>query len=250
MRTRALAYPFSFFGALLVLFVSAAPVTAQDGSPLWDPYDGEPIIEGTPTQDSLVIDSDGNGGLVAAWRHSLTGGVRVQRLNYLGVQQWSSPGGVQLSATGTFPAIEGDGAGGAVVAWSETTGIWVRPVDSFGSPLWAGPVKVGSSDSLPRLVRDGSGGAFVVWLEPGSWLTRLAHVNGSGIVTAPGVDGISLGAHIGTHDIAAVTDGFGGVIVAWVDASADIVAQRVNSGLEWGATPVKVCSDSATALDD
>jgi hypothetical protein len=192
-----------------------------------------------------VIASDGNGGAFVAWQGA---GIFVQRLDADGLPQWTAPG-VQLSSSGSQPSIVADSPWGATVAWEESTGIYVQRVDYAGVPQWtAGGVQVATSGEVPLVLHyPGPGlgdppGAFVAWGE----LVRVAAVDGSGTVTAPGVDGISLGGGVRLPGyMRMITDAAGGAYVIWADYAKNIVAQRINAGLPWGATPTVISSDAA-----
>ena len=238
-------------GALALVAALAAiafPAIAADGQAQW--LNAVEVIVGGSAHSAFDIAEDGSGGAIVAWEDAT--GIYVQRLDASGARQWAN--GHQLSSTGVAPNIRAAAAGGAFVTWSETTGVYAQRVDASGSALWtAGGVKVANpgtgptANLAPRVVGDGSGGAFICWdVQSGSTSTaRLAYVSAAGTVPAPGVDGIALGVSGGapTHrDI--VSDASGGAIVVWVDAALDVVAQRVDAGTPWGATPTVVSNDS------
>ena len=69
------------------------------------------------------------------------------------------------------PAIVGDGAGGAIIAWSDDRvggfGIYAQRLDADGNPLWTpNGILVSIVEwftVLPVAVSDGLGGAYVIW---------------------------------------------------------------------------------------
>jgi len=235
----------TYFGSLvLVIGFLASPsgTQAQDGFPIWNFLDGQEVIVATGSQQTFAIDSDSNGGAVVAWEHGVSGGIRAQRLDYLGGKDWSA-GGIFLSATGIEPAIVGDGYGGAVVAWVESNGIWMQRIDASGLIMWlTGDTQVATSGNAPVLVADGSGGAFIAWSNPAA---RVSHVNGDGNRTTV-LDGLALGSNVSIQGyLDLVSDDRGGIIAAWSDASLNIVVNRVNAGYPWGTTPTVVSNASS-----
>ena len=71
-------------------------------------------------------------------------------------------------------------------------------------------------------------------------------VSGLRVVTAPGVDGISLGGGVRRPGyMRMITDAAGGAYVVWADYAKNIVAQRINAGLPWGTTPTPISLDLA-----
>ena len=91
-----------------------------------------------------------------------------------------------------------------------------------------------------RVVSDGNGGAFIVWEDTRNNLDVYAqHVDawGNALWTTDGVRLSPVAAN--QFDPAAVSDGAGGVIIAWEDAAGGqpIVAQRLDAdgNLLWGA---------------
>ena len=219
----------------------ASGARAADGDTLWD-FDGEEVGSGFLHQ----VASDEGGGAFIAWEGA---GILVQLLDENGTPQWASPG-VQVSSTGSLPAIVAESPWGATVAWEETTGIYVQRINYSGVVQWtSGGVQVATSGERPVLVHipgvnfGDPPGALIAWGE----LARVAAINGFGTVTAPGVDGISLGAGVSgvssPGNMRMISDDAGGAIVAWSDYNLNIVAQRVNAGLPWGTTPTLVSGD-------
>lgn len=100
-------------------------------------------------------------------------------------------------------------------------------------------------------ISDGAGGAFIAWTDPrnGSNDIYMQRVNGAGNALWA-ADGIAVCTAALAQDYAAlVSDGAGGVIVAWSDARNattfyDIYAQRINSSgvAQWTANGVVVCT--------
>jgi hypothetical protein len=109
-------------------------------------------------------------------------------------------------------------------------------IDSGWSP--GGALCVGSTvDVAAVVVRDGSGGAVVVWADP-----RMGHADVYALrLTASGdvaagwpSDGVAVCTRPGDQDqVAATSDGAGGVFIAWQDyrsgANANLYAQHVTA---------------------
>jgi len=224
--------------------LAISPVLAFDGQTVWMTTERAPVVESTSTHaDHPRSVSDGNGGVVVVWQHQYGGGIRIQRLDHTGTQQWISTG-VVLSNTGFSPQIAIHPGGGVVVAWYETeatkTGIYVQRVTAGGSPSWTGGgVQIATTARIPAVRATSSAGTFVAWVD-GSTDARIGNINDSGQPTSPGVNGISLGAYAATpFPMGLVEAGLGSVIAVWQDNSpnARILAQKVGPGLPWGGAP-------------
>ena len=235
--------------AILFLCLALTALRAADGDLIWNPA-GLQTVQGTATQTVFHVADAPDGGVVIAFREASGDDLYVQRLNAYGATQWAN--GVQVTATAGQFAITDDRSTGSFVVWEQVgVGLFAQHLDIDGSALWnpAG-VKVGNgsphpaAQAYPHVVADGSGGVFTGWIDSlvvtGS--LRLAHVDSSGTVTAPGVDGIVLGTTTSSaYDM--TEDGAGGVIAIWND-NDDLVAQRVNNGLPWGVTPVAIADET------
>src|SRR6476659_2143857 len=83
---------------------------------------------------------------------------------------WPLNGGAPCPDTGAqqSPVITSDGAGGAIIAWSDARrgdfDIYASRVAPAGNTLWCGPVCTAAGDQLhPAIVADGAGGAIITW---------------------------------------------------------------------------------------
>ena len=153
-----------------------------------------------------------------------------------------------------------DGAGGAIVAWEDTRNgngdIYAQRVSPLGKTLWkCNGVRfspVGGTQTTPAMMSDGSGGAFLVWpdLRNGfNYKLYAQRIDGNGVAQwAP--DGIPICSGSGDQVHAAlVSDGQGGVIVAWSDTRilpVDVYAQRISpsGALLWGGAGVPIATGS------
>lgn len=144
------------------------------GKVSWKP-DGVLVSGEAYGQSRPVIARDGANGAIIAWEGDRNVGsdVRAQRIQASGRTLWT-PGGVTLcTAAGyrEFPEIVADGAGGAVITWSDTRGddmtdIYGQRVNATGTAAWSLDGVALSTSGSARLVQtttDSSGGAIVVW---------------------------------------------------------------------------------------
>ena len=217
---------------------------------------------------SVAVAPDGTGGLLAAW--STTGAVDqdifATRITSAGAlaSGWSTWGVLVcgLAADQVAPAVTGDGAGGAILAWvdaraeSGQTHIYAQRLDGSGAAQWPanGILLDGSSlgTSDPALCPDGAGGMFALWSEPTGGGTAYAQrMNSTG---APQwmMGGVNAGGTASVAGITIVPDGVGGVLAAWNESSAGsevLRAQRLNAAgdAQWGATGVAVSSSATDA---
>lgn len=241
---------------------------SASGSPLWT-AGGVNLTGLVPNNQNVpAICSDGAGGAIIAWIDARTFGsslndIYVQRINANGVAQWTA-GGVALctqSAEQQFPAICGDGAGGAVVGWADfrnaNADVFARRVSAAGTPQGAANgvavcAATGSQADV-RMVSDSQGGGILTWNDYRSadgdiYAQRFLSLgfvdpawpaNGRALCTATNSQ----------YDPRIASDGAGGAIVAWSDlrgGSSDIYAQRVQSNgvvdLGWAANGSPVCT--------
>jgi hypothetical protein len=139
------------------------------GNEVW-PSNGVQMIDpGMASYDvnpSIVY--DGSGGVLIAAK--VNDEIRAQRV-YASGSQWSTLGTTLTGAhppAADYPAITGDGAGGAYVAWQDNTGdydIFAARVDAGGSlSASAMSVCIESGDQQsPDIIADGAGNAIVCW---------------------------------------------------------------------------------------
>ena len=160
----------------------------------------------------------------------------------------------------TTPVGVSDGAGGMIVAWTDSRSgvndIYAQRISATGERLWD-PYGVVICDAfnpqtLPVIAADGSGGAVLAWLDarvtgdPNDVYAQKINANGVVQWTANGVAVCTAtGAAIAPQII---SDGAGGAIVGWEDQRAgtasDIYARRVLVGgtASWTVNGNLVCS--------
>ena len=211
--------------------------------------DGIALSTAANEQHFPAIVTDGAGGAIVTWYDYRNGNADIyaQRVNASGVPQWTS-GGVALCTAANsqeVPTIVSDGAGGAIVTWSDFRSgldydIYAQRVNASGVPQWA-PADgvalsiVANDQSLSTIVSDGDGGAIVTWHDFRSLVDYdiyAQRVNASG-VPQWAANGVALSTAANDQIFPTiVSDGAGGAIVTWYDyrsGSADIYAQRVNA---------------------
>jgi hypothetical protein len=143
------------------------------------------------------------------------------------------------------PQMVSDGMGGAIVAWVEPTSnqpaddLWLERIsadgqDSFRSVI-EGPLEAMTPNV--RVVGDEPLGIIVVWEGIGDGLElRLMRNNPLSSYLWP-QEGISICSGLGQSPrFNVISDGKGGVMVAWIDGDRGLYAQRLDSVGEklWG----------------
>jgi hypothetical protein len=225
--------------------------------------DGVAICTATGDQRSPTITSDGAGGAIVTWYDFRSGSydIYAQRVNTSGTVQWAANGVAICTAAGeqSFPTIISDGAGGAIVTWTDYRSgngdIYAQWVYSSGGVIWttngvAICTATGGQYS-PTIVSDGEYGAIVTWYDYRSGSNNdiyTQRVNASGAVQWTANGAAICTATGDQYSPTIVSDGAGGAIVTWHDyrsgSNTDIYAQRVNaSGTpQWTANGVALCA--------
>jgi hypothetical protein len=201
---------------------------------------------GSQSTPSLV--SDGSGGVFVAWQDARNNpdiDIYATRIDGNGAVH----AGYSLLATGlalstaageqTAPRAVSDGAGGALVVWSDARTspafrLYASHATGTGTiaPGWpaasAGGLaicSVASDQQQPGVVSDGASGAIVAWRDGRNASTDIyaTRVTGGGAV-APGwpADGVGVCTSAGAQSSPAiVSDGAGGAFVFWNDQRSD-----------------------------
>lgn len=148
------------------------------GNMLWTP-NGKPVVAASGNQSAVdLLCNSKVGGTIYTWKddRSLVNNgndVYAQKLDMNGTPQWTANGVVLSNAQydQVNPNITGDGAGGAIVVWQDSSsGQWdVRSqrIDKNGNILWAAngvDVSVASGNQTsPKNVSDGANGCIYAW---------------------------------------------------------------------------------------
>jgi hypothetical protein len=234
----------------------------------WPIINGVAICTATTYQYNQVIVSDGSGGAIITWvdgRSGIANDVYVQRVNSTGSTVWILNGVALCTAINgeIYQTIASDGAGGAIIAWSDgrsgTFQIYAQHIDSTGNIPWSlNGVAICNAVSyqyFPEIVSDGSGGAIITWSDNrngADYYIYAQRVNstGSTLWTTNGV-AIDTISNNGTALLfpMIVSDGSGGAIITWQDPrngtnDYDIYAQRINSNgtTLWTPNGIAICT--------
>ena len=214
-----------------------------------------------------ILISDNAEGALVAWMNNQVDPVEltVQRVSASGQLLWGLPGTVVGTPSHTnFFKMVGDGAGGAILAFTVSEGVPGSPATDLRAQrvlsngtvaLQAGGVWVSrapNSQINPQLVEDGTGGALVTWEhEPdveNAGCFRVfdecdifaQHIGSDGGILWQ-ENGISItSASHSQHSPIIVSGGSGGAVIAWQDCrrypardpcinSMDVYVQRVNA---------------------
>lgn len=213
------------------------------GTALWG-GDALAICTVTGVQAQIAAVADASGAVYLAWQDYRSGNPDMygQKLGN-GAVLWSANGVSVCSASGTQeePAIVGDGAGGAIVAWadyrSNQGNIHAQRIGAQGAALWVNDgiavCAAQGTQHAPGISTDGAGGAVIAWADyrvaAGDVYAQRVDANGTAIWTANGV-GVCTAS--GTQmDPVLAADGGGGAVVLWTDyrgGAGDIFTQRIN----------------------
>ncbi len=248
--------------AILVVVVACASSTLNAQ---WsgDPAINTDIITTVGIQENPVSIPDGRGGAIVAWEDTRSGerDIYAQRISSTGYRMWGADGIPVCTAVDTQknPKITPDESGGVIIVWEDKRNgnfdVFSQRIDSGGTILWAlNGVAVCEVTSLQRWIlsaSDGDGGAIVVWTDDRGLATDIygQRIGWDGVTmwastglpisTAPGAQNLDRAKNI-------ISDGSGGVIVAWNDGRdpAGIYAQRVDgSGGGYWTTDGLLVSD-------
>jgi hypothetical protein len=228
---------------------------------LWT-VDGLGVVTGPGNETGFRILADGAGGALFVWEDFRSGtsvDLYAQRLNSAGVPQWTAGGKAVTTASGNQQGADlvADGAGGAIIAWTDTRGaagdIYAQRVNGVGDPLWTAdgvPVSAATGgQGSARLVPDGAGGAVAVWNDSRSGVDMDLYAQRMDANGAPQwtLDGVALSTAIGDQrNPIPVSDGSGGIIVVWEDnrigVYTDIYAGRLTGAgtAPWTADGVAI----------
>jgi len=217
-----------------------------DGDPQWG--DGA-LVDSSDVISEFAAAPDGGGGILLCWTGA-ENGVAVTRIGPDGAAVWAAVAEYSpLSWSKRDLCVCADGAGGALVTWTEYRNfhdddVYAQKVDASGNVAWGAhgvPVCSAPTDQDdPVVISDGAGGAIVAWQDdpddgPADVYVQRIGSSGNPQWAHNGVRACSAeGSHImGCRSV--VPDGFGGAIITWMDFRTaydlDVYAQRINA---WG----------------
>jgi hypothetical protein len=215
--------------------------------------DGVRLCTAAGNQTWPKIVADGTGGAIVEWQDARSGhfNLYAQRVDGSGTVLWTATGAPLCTAPGDqgWPAMDSDGAGGAIVTWQDNRSgtpnpdIYAQRVNASGRVLWTcdglALCRNAALQAVPEIASDGSGGAIIVWMDernsastcqlyaqrahPGNCDSPSWPDNGSEVSTAP----------YGQRYPQIIADGSGGAIMTWQDnrttADWDLYGQRMDA---------------------
>jgi len=248
-----------------------------NGAVAWQ-ADGLPVcsyaagLNDPPSAFSHVVESDGAGGALIAWRDTrsdpVTGNTEifVQRINSSGAPIWTVNGVKVLGFAATKwatrnPIIASDGAGGAIVAWQDarnsaasSNDLYAQRVTAAGAVSWTTngvAVCTASGDQgYPDMVAVG-GGVVLTWEDKrsGSYDIYAQRLDSAGAVQWGTNGRLVCNSPNDQRTPRVVSDGAGGVVLAWTDKrssalSTDVYAQRLDATgtALWTTNGLAVCT--------
>jgi hypothetical protein len=221
-------------------------------------WPGNPTVNVAISRDGLQeqhprIVSDGALGAIIVWEYATVSSgldLMIQRVDAGGAVLWPSPTYITsfLAYDQRDPRMISDGAGGAIIAWTDhrdegPTGgdIYVQRINSSGTVLWGtnGHAICGATDiqAYPELCSDGAGGAIVTWRDSRNYASTGVDIYAQR-VSADGTPlwtpfGVPICTTTGNQLDPIITgDGSGGAVIAWMDsrsAYTNTYMQRVNA---------------------
>ncbi|NOY06344.1 MAG: hypothetical protein GXO82_06900, partial [Chlorobi bacterium] len=236
------------------------------GNPLWA-ANGIVISAETGNQIYPAIVSDGWGGAIIVWMDARTSpnyDLYAQRVDASGNLKLPVAGRIVCNYTSTqnFPTIVSDGAHGVIVAWQDdrsgvSQDIYAQRLDYTGQRVWAWdgvPVCTATGwQSYAGMAVDDSSGVFIAWADQRGANEDIyaQHIDENGN-SLWAVDGVAV--RIGSYDDACcpeiMSDGMGGVIIAWEDirivGDEDIYVQRLDrdGNAKWQLNGLVVCKEA------
>jgi len=231
-----------------------------NGDRLWG-ADGALVYSAGNDQKNIALVSDGAGGVIITWEDNHAGvaaDIMAQRLYADGTRAWIRPATICDAGGWQFePEIAPDGAGGAIIVWSDRRSgvddVYAQRVNSSGATLWIedgiGVCMFDDFQYYPVIVAASPGAFIIVWMDyrSGTQTDLYAQrLNLSGLATWT-ADGVAVCTVGGSVHQRAVADGAGGAIVAWEDyrgEDTDIYAQRIaaTGSVQWGAAGRPICT--------
>jgi len=155
-------------------------ITVQHQS---DPTVNVPVCTSSGEQLYPAIAEDGFGGAFIAWedRRDSVSHIYVQRVNSFGVPQWETDGVRVCNGSGkeNQPDILSDGAGGAIVAWTDYRSgpakVYLQRLNDAGELLWAeeGVRPHDGTAYSPALTTDGHHGCIVAFSFDSTFVQRI-----------------------------------------------------------------------------
>lgn len=267
MKSRLFRHVGHVFHLLPILLLPFMTTQAQWSS---DPAVNNPIVRAGGNQTAPRIISDGKDGAIICWsdeRHAAQSAfdIYAQRIDKDGFVRWTVNGNVICDAalSQLTPDIVSDGAGGAIIAWTDTrdgnNDIYVQRIDSSGTVLWAANGVALTTDTSnqadPKVTSDGQHGAIVTWNQnlggfpPNTKiLAQRVDASGTPLWSAP----VAVSGKLRYCNAPVIaSDGDGGAYIAYAyfdRPEYDVYAQRIdaNGAVLWAANGVAIANPSGT----
>src|SRR5262245_2932039 len=216
------------------------------GAPQWT-ANGVAVCAATYEQLSPRMVPDGSGGAILTWddNRNLNGDLYAQRINANGNSLWAADGVALCTdpAEQYGAALVSDGAGGAILVWTDYRGgsgdIYAARVTATGSnpgwPLNGAVVCAATGDQFDvAAAADAAGGAYAVWADAragiGTGDIYAQRLTSAGAISAGwSTDGVKVCSAINVQQHPGVVADGAGCLMAWADdrgASTDIYAYR------------------------
>jgi len=214
----------------------------------------EPVIAGSAPGECVIAWVDYRNGI-------FNPDIFAQRIGIEGSPLWEEDGVPVCTAPDSQknPSIVDDGAGGAIISWSDKGGggydIYAQRINADGTikltvdgvPVCQAP----GTQRNPRMVNDGAGGAIIVWndFRNLNWDIYSQRMSGSGALLWEESGLPICAAPLTQYSPVLVTGGWG-TIIAWEDYRNaeyyNIYAQKLNVAGEmlWQKNGVAVCSQA------
>jgi hypothetical protein len=151
------------------------------GTRQWNIASDLVISASSGDQQKHQIIADGLGGAIIVWHDERKGdgytNIYAQIVNSAGAVLVPNGFAIAEDHNGGVPSLTSDGAGGAIIAWSDRRNerlgnrldIYAQRIDGSGAAQWlAGGVAISTeieSQTFPKLVSNKAGGAFINWLD-------------------------------------------------------------------------------------
>ena len=264
---------FRILSSALGLVALAASIRPAAAAWPHEPNNGNvALCTAANSQSTPTIISDGAGGAIVTWydfRNGTNYDIYAQRISAAGVPLWTANGVPLCTATGDqgYPAIVSDGAGGAIITWSDKRSItnwdiYTQRISAAGATQWtANGVALCSAagdQASPTIVSDGAGGAIVTWGDYRSGTSNDVYAQRINAAGAPQWTANGVALCTATFDQLTpkiASDGAGGAIVTWYDSRSatnyDIYAQRISAAgaTQWTANGVALCTAANSQSD-
>jgi len=159
--------------------------------------------------------------------------------------------------TQEYPAITGDGSGGAIITWDDNRdgnfNIYAQKINTSAEIQWAtdgvAVCTQASAQNYPSIASDGSGGAIIVWDDSRGLYAQRIDASGAPLWTDAATGGVAIST-LESNAPTITSDGSGGAIITWYywsGSSNDIYAQRINASgvVQWTANGLPVSTHSS-----